>query len=184
MSQIANKEVDLLASKSTELRDKYAKEDPGIWEGSPFEWITFRPSRQKGAIGEKLVSGYFSSKGFTVEASPDSEADRVIDGRRAEIKISMLWKDGKYVFQQLRKQNYDFAICLGISPSDAHCWVLPKEVILEKWKAGEIKPQHGGKGGSDTAWLTVDPEDVQPWLDDWGGSLSDAVGALSRIIAK
>ena len=39
-----------------------------------------------------------------------------------------------YKFQQLRDQNYEFAICLGISPFSAHCWVLPKAEIMDRWR--------------------------------------------------
>ena len=61
------------------------------------------------------------AKGFDVAKSPDSQADRIIAGARAEIKTSTLWKNGVYMFQQLRDQNYAFVICLGISPLNAHC---------------------------------------------------------------
>ena len=87
-------------------------------------------SRKKGKIGEELASKYLEKKGFRVTRSPDVEADRIIAGKRAEIKMSTLWEGGFYKFQQLRDQNYDFAICIGISPFDVHCWVLPKDVNL------------------------------------------------------
>ena len=62
--------------------------------------------------------------------STDSECDRVIEGLRVEIKGSTRWKTRGFKFQQLRDQRYDVAICLGISPFDAHCWTIPKEVIV------------------------------------------------------
>ncbi len=66
-----------------------------------------------------------AAKGLAVERSRDSEADRVIAGVRVEIKFSTLWRDrGGYTFQQLRDQNYEVAVFLGISPFDAHCWVV------------------------------------------------------------
>lgn len=152
-----------------------------MWNESPFDWIRARPSRQKGAIGEKLVAGYLACKGFDVTRSPDSEADRIVAGCRAEIKMSTLWKNGSYKFQQLRDQNYEFAICLGISPFNAHCWVLPKDVILERWKRRDIPSQHGGTVGNDTAWLPVDPNEPPEWLHDWGGDLSGAVRLITDI---
>lgn len=126
--------------------------------GQSVWWIERRPSRQVGAIGEKLVAGWLAAKDFDVVRSPDSEADRLIDGHRIEIKFSTLWKNGGYKFQQLRDQNYEFAICLGIGPFSAHCWVLPKAEIMRRWKAGDgIKSQHGGARGSDTAWQQESP---------------------------
>ena len=129
-----------------------------------------------------MVSGYLALKGFDVTRSPDAGADRVVGGKRAEIKMSTLWQGGFYKFQQLRDQNYDFALCLGISPFDAHCWVLPKNVLLDSWanRAAGITPQHGGRAGTDTAWLSVDPDAIPEWLNEWGGGLSYAVGLISR----
>lgn len=182
MPPIKDPEVSILAACSETLREEYG--DLVVWTGSPFAWIKTRPSRQVGAIGEKLVSGYLATKGFDVARSPDSEADRLINGVRAEIKFSTLWANGSYKFQQLRNQNYKFAICLGISPFDAHCWVLPKEVIMEKWRTGEIGPQHGGQAGQDTAWLHVKPSSIPDWLHEWGGNLSKVSSLVSKVTGQ
>jgi hypothetical protein len=149
---------------------------------SPFAWIKTRKSRQIGVIGEKLVSGYLATKGFNVVRSGDSEADRVIEGRRAEVKFSTLWTNGSYKFQQLRDQDYAFVVCLGVSPFDAHCWIIEKPEILRRWRARDgITSQHGGVAGSDTGWLSVDPVAVPPWLERCGGALRDAINVLSTI---
>ncbi len=116
--------------------------------------------------------------------SPDGEADRVVAGHRAEIKMSTRWKVGSYRFQQLRDQNYRFAICLGISPFDAHLWALPKEVILERWRLGDIATQHGGVAGTDTAWLSVRVDRPPAWLGEWGGCLSRAVRVIAEITGQ
>ena len=174
----------LLAHYSNIVRGDYEDSDEE-WRNSPFQWIRIlRSSRQKGTIGEKLVSGYLAAKGFDIVRSPDSEADRVINGSRAEIKFSTLWKNGSYKFQQLRDQNYKFAICLGLSPFDAHCWVLPKSVVLEQWKSGGITSQHGGRAGQDTAWLSVKPSAVTEWLHDYGGTLSEAIPLIARLSGR
>ena len=55
----------------------------------------------------------------------------------------MLWQTGTYKFQQIRNQNYRFVVCLGISPHDAHCWIIPKNVLMELWAKGEIKISTG-----------------------------------------
>ena len=178
---IADPDVQLLAAIAGTLQSDYVTDDMS-WEGSPFAWIRQRPSRQRGSIGEKLVAGFLAAKDFDVVRSPDSEADRVIDGLRTEIKSSTLWKNGGYRFQQLRDQNYDVAICLGVSPFNAHCWVIPKSDIMKNWgKAEGLSSQHGGQAGTDTAWLTVDPENVQQWLLPYGGTLAEAAAVLTRV---
>lgn len=180
MEKINDPEVKKLATFSEHLKEEYANQDKGNWVGSPFEWILNCPSRQKGTIGEKLVSEYLSRLGFIVERSSDSEADRVVLGHRIEIKMSTLWKTNLFKFQQLRDQNYDLAICLGLCPYDAYCWVLPKSEIMERWANGDISSQHGGSKGADTAWLQVDPTNPPDWLKQWGGRLESA----SRLMRK
>jgi hypothetical protein len=177
--QIKDPEVLVLASIAGTLKRDYVREgldDP--WTGSPFAWIRTRPSRQVGKIGEQLVAGWCAAKGLDVVSSGDSEADRTIAGRRVEIKFSTLWESGVYTFQQLRDQNYEFAICLGISPFDAHCWVISKDV-LRQHVIGHT-PQHMGKSGTDTFWLSFDALTPPEWLHSCGGRLADAYEILKK----
>jgi len=98
----------MLACIAGTLKSDYVLEgaaDP--WAGSPFAWIRTRPSRQVGKIGEQLVAGWCAAKGLDVVATGDAQADRVIAGRRVEIKFSTLWASGGYTFQQIRDQNCD-----------------------------------------------------------------------------
>ncbi len=172
---IEDPDVQMLAAIAATLSADYADADLA-WEGSPFAWIIRRSSRSIGAIGEKLVAGWCAAKGMDVTRAPNSDCDRVINGKRVEIKFSRLWKDKSfYKFQQLRDQEYDYAVCLGFSPFDAHCWVLSKELIMEKWGRRDGLPhQHGGASGSDTVWLQVTPGKVQSWLEPCGGPLRQA----------
>lgn len=174
-------EVQILAGISSTLEADYTEND-AVWRGSPFAWIRTRPSRQKGAIGEKLVAGWLAARGFNVTRAKNSDADRVIESKAVEIKFSTLWESGSYTFQQLRDQQYDLAICLGVSPFDAHCWVIEKRDILRYWKeTGELTSQHGGASGSDTAWLTVNPKSVPGWLRAHGGTLREGLAHVSRL---
>lgn len=181
MPSISDPEVQALAAISATLESDYTEND-AAWRGSPFAWIRSRPSRQKGAIGERLVAGWLAARGFNVNRSGDSDADRVIEGKRVEIKFSTLWESGSYTFQQLRDQRYDLAICLGVSPFDAHCWVLEKTTILHEWRVTHnLTSQHGGASGSDTAWMTVDPGAVPTWLRSHGGTLRQGLAEVTRL---
>lgn len=182
--KISDRDVQILAETATLLHADYSTDNLS-WEGSPFAWTKERSSSQQGAIAKKLVAEFLSAKGFSVDRSPGREADRVVDGLRVAIKSSTPWEDGNYKFQQFRDQNYDIAICLGISPFDAHCWVIPKSVIIDNWGTpGGLRPQHRGQEGKDTAWLGVDPQNVQGWLLPYGGTLSQAVEALTCISSR
>jgi len=174
---------DQLVRISRKLHPEYIKND-NPWADSPFAWIKTRPSRQIGAIGERMIEEWLTLNGFCVKRTGDPNADRLVNNKRAEIKFSTLWENGSYKFQQFRDQRYDFAICIGISPKEAHCWVITKEDILRLWKTeGIITSQHGGSSGSDTAWIGVDPNQVPSWLRPFGGTLEEAVDRL-RILAK
>jgi hypothetical protein len=188
---ITDPEVAALAMISTTLAAEYSAEDL-IWTGSPFAWIKSRPSRQIGTIGERLVAGWLAAKDFDVARSPDSDADRLVNGHRAEVKFSTLWQAGFFKFQQLRDQNYEFAVCLGISPFDAQCWVIPKSEIRSRWlramdtgrEVEGIQPQHGGSDGRDTAWLTVIASAPHPWLAGFGGSLAQAAATIAALAPR
>lgn len=156
-------------------------EDDLAWEGSPFAWIRSRPSRARGAIGERIVAGWCAARGLDVVRAPDAECDRLVQGVRTEIKFSTLWRSGQYCFQQFRDQRYDVAVCLGLSPFDAHCWVLSKEQVLEHVM---VHPQHGGRAGRDTGWIHVTPGAVDGWLQGQGGRLRDAMARLRRLLRK
>ena len=178
---IKDPDVKILAAISMALKEEYQSENRD-WEGSPFAWIKNRPSRQVGAIGEKLVAGWLAARGFNVTRSGDSEADRNIENKRMEVKFSTLWANGRYKFQQLRDQRYDFVVCLGVSPFTAHSWVIPKEDVIRLWKVEhKIRSQHGGEKGTDTAWIDVQPDVPPDWLKPYGGSLSEALAMIARI---
>jgi hypothetical protein len=169
----------MLAMIAGTLRGDYVKpESDDPWVGSPFAWIRTRPSRQVGKIGEQLVAGWCAAKGLDVTSTGDSEADRVIAGRRVEVKFSTLWESGVYKFQQLRDQSYEVAVCLGISPFDAHCWVISK-AILRQHVIGHT-PQHTGRGGTDTFWISVNALAPPEWLKPCGGHLADAFELMRK----
>lgn len=64
---------------------------------------------------------------FGLEVAGPSNAghDRLVAGHKVEIKFSTLWEQGDYVFQQLRNQDYEYALLLGVSPLTAHAWLVP-----------------------------------------------------------
>lgn len=169
MPPIDDPDVQVLAGIADALQAEYIPTGADPWEGSPFAWIRSRPSRQRGKIGEQLVSGWCAARGLDVVRSPSSDADRVIEGQSVEIKLSTLWQSGVYKFQQIRDQDYDQLFCLGVSPFAAHAWLLPKPVLHEH-VIGHTG-QHTGAGGADTAWLSFAAVRPHAWMEPYGGTL-------------
>lgn len=179
MKQINDPEVQTLAAIATALAPDYAPEQNDPWEGSPFQWIKSQPSRTVGAIGESLVAGWCAAKGFDVVRSASSDADRVIEGHRVEIKFSTLWKTGGYKFQQIRDQEYDYCFCIGVSPYDAHAWLIPK-AVLRRYVIGHMG-QHTGAEGADTAWLGFVVGNEYEWMKPHGGTLSSVKRLFEEV---
>jgi len=178
---IDDPEVQALAAIAATIEPDYARDADDPWNGSPFQWILSLPSRSRGAVGEALVAGWCAAKGFDVVRSPDSQADRVIAGKRVEVKFSTLWKSGVFKFQQIRDQNYDYCFCLGLSPFDAQAWLLPKD-ILHQYVIGHMG-QHTGAGGQDTAWLGFQATSPYAWMAPYGDRLAD-VRSLLQVIQE
>jgi hypothetical protein len=153
------------------------KDDP--WETSPFGWILRLPSRTKGAIGEKLVTTWAEGEGFSVHRPTNSDADRIINAHRIEIKMSTLWETGLFRFQQIRDQDYDYCLCLGLMPQDARAWLLPK-ALLRDHVIGHTG-QHGGSGASETAWIGFPANQPHEWMDGYGGTLHDVAEAIRSL---
>ena len=177
-----NDDFDRIAKIANKLQSEYAKAgDP--WAESPFGWIRQLPSRTVGAIGEKIVERWATEQGFEVERSGDSDADRVIGGIRIEIKFSTLWTNNElYKFQQIRNQNYQYCLCVGISPYDVAMWLIPKRELAVPREG--LSHQHGGTRGADTMWLSFPASNPPDWLSEFGGTLSAVRELLGVAIAQ
>ena len=181
LKQATSTEFTLLSTAASYLRHDF-EEEYKMWENSPFEWILNLPAGTKGKLGKQLVYQWCALKGLAVDRCSDSEADMMVNGHRVEVKFSTLWKSGVYKFQQIRDQNYEYSICLGISPFDAHCWVLGKSV-LKKYVIGHMG-QHTGTGSKETAWITVNPKTPPDWIRPYGGALDDAFSIIKKMRRK
>jgi site-specific DNA-methyltransferase (adenine-specific) len=170
-------EFEMLASLAMYIRNDIEEQNE-IWESSPFEWVPQLPAAKKGKLGKNLIASWCAAKGLSINYPKDKRANLIINGNRIATKFSSLWADGSYKFQQIRNNGYDYLICLGISPSDAHCWVFKREFIIEK-----ALPQHSGSKGAEY-WLSINPEIPPEWTKECGGSLTDAYLILKNLKKK
>jgi hypothetical protein len=128
-----------------------------MWSNSLMEPIKRISSpKAKGSVGEKLVTEVMSNLGHRVTKPKSTDYDRMIDGHRCEIKLSCAWDDApdNWCWQQIRDQEYDRIIFVGINPDGFHLWWATK-ADLEKYVIGRNEcRQHAGKdGGQELYWL-------------------------------
>lgn len=170
----AKPDFEMLAHLAMYIRNDIV-EQTETWEFSPFSWVTQIAAAKKGKLGKNLIASWCAAKNLTVDYPKDKSASLLISGNRIATKFSTLWAEGSYKFQQIRTEGYDYLICLGISPSDAHCWVISREIVLSR-----ATPQHKGSKGAEY-WLTINPEKPPEWIKMHGGTLDEAYVVLKNL---
>ncbi len=162
----------MLAASITYLQAEFEKSD--AWNDSPFEWILNLSPRQKGMIGRQIVIGWCKAKGFSVEKPKDSGELLNINGHKVAIKFSTLWKNKIYKFQQIRKEEYEYILCFGLSPIEAHCWIVERDYAIDN-----ATPQHKSE-----YWIGFKPSTPPAWIKNCGGSLGQAYEVLKTLKPK
>jgi site-specific DNA-methyltransferase (adenine-specific) len=165
-------EFEMLVATAAYLKEVLQVKND-LWVGSPFEWLTQIPARQKGALGGRLIASWCASKGLSTDRSKDSGENLIINGAKIALKFSTLWSNGSYIFQQIRKDGYDHILCFGISPNDVHCWVFEREYAIKN-----AVSQH--KGGNEY-WIKINPKTPQEWVRTCGGTLDEAYLILKNL---
>ena len=168
-----NKDFIMLAATASYLQEEL-EDTNSPWENSPFEWILKLPARKKGKLARQLVASWLATKGISCELAGNSSETLIIHNLRCAIKFSTIWATGFYKFQQIRSEGYDYVICLGISPFDAHCWIFDRSYAIEN-----AKKQHGTE-----YWMTIDPNQPKDWVKGYGGPLDQAYRRLKNLTRK
>jgi site-specific DNA-methyltransferase (adenine-specific) len=170
--------VMLAATASSLQKDENKEKQSEVWKNSPFEWLLQQPARRKASLARQMITSWCASKGLSTDKSKESSETLVINGSRIAMKFSTLWVTGVYKFQQIRQGGYDYVLCLGISPFDAHCWVFERKHALK-----HATLQHkGAKGGE--YWIAIDPLHPEDWTQGCGGVLDQALQILRGLNKK
>ena len=148
---------------------------PEAWKQSPFVMFKHFRNSSIGAAGVRLVCSLCQNYGVNITNSKGTKSDKRIGKTLIEIKFATLGKNGKYTFNQLRTEGYDVVILLGITPTDAHLWVIPREVAV-----GHGRQQHG----PETYMLQLNPVEMPEWMAAYYGHSPERIGALLRGIGK
>lgn len=86
-------------------------------------------------------------------------------------------------FEQLKDDDYEYIFCLGVQPDVAFAWLIPKSQIVLNgvWQERDgLTGQHRGQAAVDTYWLAVKPENVQLWLQPFGGTIEQLAAVAAH----
>jgi hypothetical protein len=142
-----------------------------IYRDSPFRVFKEMSSKKKGRYFENLVQEYLSKQGYEVKRSKNSDYDRIVNGKRVEIKGSLLWGDGTHFrWQQIRpRQDYDVVCFVAFFPNRVEFHGATKREVCYNIEVQDEKGfwtfnQHGGKRvNSGTFAIDGFPKDF-PWM--------------------
>jgi hypothetical protein len=173
-----------LSDFAIQLENEYLDDDGAeMWEGSPFAWIRDNKPATIGAIGRRLARSVFQEAGIQSEFS---RYTLIAGNATIAIKFSMEWTGGGFIFEQIKDNNYDYILCLGIRPDAAHGWLIPKHEVIENgtWQTRDgLRSQHTGSTGQETAWLNVNPDNPPEWMSPYGGEISEAELRIAQFLA-
>lgn len=173
-----NRDFELVRAVTNSMENEHAAENER-WEESPFLWLTGMAIKTKGMYYERIVTEWLSRKGLEVTKAKGTDADRAIQGSRTEFKVAMLGKNDTYVFNRIRDQDYRILLCVGLSPSSAHLWAIPKADVMRFRGSGRIPNQHANNPA--TGILNVPVNRIPDWLRPYGGSLSEGFARLRSL---
>lgn len=158
------------------------------WRYSPVSFLDRLSSATIGSIAEHTIARWCQEHGIQI-GSREASGDMTIHSRsllannkyRVEVKFSSLWQGHQYRFSNIRSDDYDLIIFLGLSPFDAHCWILTKGQIMALW-GDQLPYQHYGSRGNDVVWASIPIYNIPYWADHCGGSLELAMMRLKRLL--
>jgi len=155
------------------LATQKAKADP--WRGSRFAPLRSLKPIPKSNAGREMLAMWFAHHGVvaTVKKVAGNATLVLPDNRLAMVKVSTLWSEGLYRFQQIKDWDYEVALLLGISPQVIHLWLIPREEIITR-----SKPQHG----LESRMLDVHPDKLPNWMSSYGGTLPQAQAIMREAI--
>ena len=168
-------DLALFARLSSEIYRKYETDEADAWKDSCFEWIHTAPSARKGAVGKALVRRWAEEQGRQISRALEKGHSFCVDGLRVAVKLSLVWSDGLFAFEQLRDEPYDVACLLGLEPDRVHLWCVPKPVLLQN-----APGQHTGAQARETRWIQFPAADPPGWLVPYGDTPAEADDALEQ----
>ena len=122
---------------------------------SPFRHLKNLHAKQKGKRYEAITEQVLKKMGKSVGKPQNTDHDRIVDGKKVEIKGSSLNKNSdNFSFLQIRpNQDYEVMYFSMFYPNEFVIMSMDKETILKNIKNGVFKKQHGGNKADSGTFL-------------------------------
>jgi hypothetical protein len=134
------------------------------WASGPFLQLKTLSAKAKGKRFEQIAQAIFTHKKMSVKKAESSDHDRIVDGKKFEIKGSTITKghDDWFSFLQIRpKQDYDYLVLEAFFfDGTVKFFKIDKAAIATFIERRIFKPQHGGNSGNSGTFCyngTLDP---------------------------
>lgn len=131
------------------------EQEDARYEKSPFRQLKKLLPKQKGGRYENITECVMRKLGYTVEKPLSTDHDRIINGKKVEIKGSTLNKNtDHFSFLQIRPdQDYESMYFVMFYPNELVIMEMTKDVVLENIRNGKFKKQHGGNKAQSGTYL-------------------------------
>ena len=165
--------------------------DEGVtdpWQGTVFANYKLNGNKQKGSYGEVILADMFDKMGCEVEPPLETGHDRIVEGKKLEIKFSLACTKKGQIQNDSFVMNHasvgkDWEYLLFVGVNDFRLGIEARRMILTKSKFIEImqdenqpyfKHQQGGAKGGNDDWMCsgknlinlIESDHVDPW-ENW-----------------
>ena len=154
-------------AKNDEIQNYIQENLYDPWIGSPFEGYRYMGNKQKGELGERLVSLIMEKAGYDVEFAHSSTAgyDRILNGIKTEIKFSVSHtdtkkgsiKEGCFTMNHVAVgKDWDRLIFIGVNknPNEFKAVYMTKEMFKKCLKTEKyFNRQQGGKNSKNDDYM-------------------------------
>ena len=142
------------------------------WLAGPFANLKALPAKGKGKRFEQIAQAILESRGHAVARAANKDHDRIVDGRKSEIKGSTITKgsDDCFSFLQIRPaQDYEDMILETFwFDGTIRFYRMDKAQVSTLVSQNIFVPQHGGKAGNSGTYSyngNLDPFQTFFWFE-------------------
>ena len=121
-------------------------------------------------MGGDFLTGHFL---LLLQGHMELTASRAHNGTVLKVKMSMQWDNGTFAFEQIRDEEYDYLVMLGITPHGLVIWTVPKDVALKNSQV-----QHA----EESRWVRFAAATPPLWLWPYGDDPSSGLNNMKKAL--